>query len=92
MKIQIDICGGEYLMKIYDIFQEVFSCQVYAGDPISKKGCFIQWKKAACITWRLLVCVFTTACISMHRFIFIKDEKIVNSIGLDTFIGMAYVA
>lgn len=25
-------------------------------------------------------------------FHFIKDEKIVNSIGLDTFIGMAYVA
>ncbi len=24
-------------MKIYDISQEIFSCQVYPGDPIPKK-------------------------------------------------------
>ena len=29
--------GGEYEMKIYDISQEVFNCQVYASDPVPEK-------------------------------------------------------
>ena len=30
-------------MKIYDISQEVFGCQVYAGDPMPEKSCFARF-------------------------------------------------
>lgn len=29
-------------MKIYDIAQEVFGCQVFAGDPAPEKSSFAQ--------------------------------------------------
>lgn len=46
MEMQIGICGGEYEMKIYDISQEVFGCQVYPGDPTpKKKGDFFNGKR-----------------------------------------------
>lgn len=37
-------------MKIYDVSQEAFSSQIYANDPVPGKSCFVQWKKAICIT------------------------------------------
>ena len=37
MEMQIEFCGGEYEMKIYDISQEIFGCQVYPGDPTTQK-------------------------------------------------------
>ena len=43
--IQIGICGGEYEMKIYDISQEVFGCQVYPGDPTPKKRVISSMEK-----------------------------------------------
>ena len=33
-------------MKIYDISQEVFSCQVYPDDPAPEKRLLDQWKRA----------------------------------------------
>ena len=43
--MQIGICGGEYEMKIYDISQEVFGCQVYPGDPTPKKRVISSMEK-----------------------------------------------
>ena len=45
MEMQIRICGGEYEMKIYDISQEVFGCQVYPGDPTPKKRVISSMEK-----------------------------------------------
>ena len=33
-------------MKIYDISQEVFSCQVYPGDPAPKRETLSAMEKA----------------------------------------------
>lgn len=37
-------------MKIHDISQEIFNCQVYPGDPTPEKRLFVQWKMVTCIT------------------------------------------
>lgn len=79
-------------MKIYDISQEIFGCQVYPGDPTPQKRLLYSMEKG--ILYNLTafsMCVHN----GMHidaPFHFIKDGKTVDSIGLDTFIGMAYVA
>ena len=41
---------GDEKMKIYDISQEIFNCQVYPGDPIPEKRHFVQWKKVTYTT------------------------------------------
>jgi len=79
-------------MKIYDISQEVFSCRVYAGDPMPEKKLLCSMEKGDLYN-------LTTFSMCAHNgthidapFHFIKDGKSVDSIGLDTFVGMAYVA
>ena len=79
-------------MKIYDISQEVFGCQVYAGNPV-------PGKKHLCSMGKGDLYNLTAFSMCAHNgthidapFHFIKGGKTVDSIGLDTFIGMAYVA
>lgn len=79
-------------MKIYDIAQEVFGCQVFAGDPAPEK-------KQLCSIEKGDLCNLTAFGMCAHNgthidapFHFIKDGKTVDSVSLDTFIGMAYVA
>ena len=79
-------------MKIYDISQEVFSCRVYASDPMPEKKLLCSMEKGDLYN-------LTTFSMCAHNgthidapFHFIKDGKSVDSIGLDTFVGMAYVA
>ncbi len=79
-------------MKIYDIAQEVFGCQVFAGDPAPEK-------KQLCSIEKGDLCNLTAFGMCAHNgthidapFHFIKGGKTVDSIGLDTFVGMAYVA
>ena len=79
-------------MKIYDISQEVFSCQVYADDPVPEK-------KQLCSMGKGDLYNLTAFSMCAHNgthidapFHFIKGGKTVDSIGLDTFVGMAYVA
>ena len=78
-------------MKIYDIAQEVFGCQVFAGDPAPEK-------KQLCSIEKGDLCNLTAFGMCAHNgthidapFHFIKGGKTVDSIGLDTFVGMAYV-
>ena len=82
---------GDEKMKIYDISQEIFNCQVYPGDPIPEK-------KALCSMEKGDVYNLTAFSMCAHNgthidapFHFIEDGKTVDSISLDTFIGMAYV-
>ncbi len=79
-------------MKIYDISQEVFGCQVYPDDPSPKKAVLKSMEKGE--TYNL-----TAFSMCSHNgthidapFHFVKNGKTVDNISLDTFIGMAYVA
>lgn len=79
-------------MIIYDISQEVFSCQVYTGDPAPKKKLLSSMEKGGLYN-------LTTFSMCAHNgthidapFHFLKDGKTVDAICLDAFVGMAYVA
>ena len=92
MEMQIGICGGEYEMKIYDISQEVFGCQVYPGDPTPKKRVISSMEKGDLYNLTAFsMCAHNGTHIDAP-FHFIKDGKTVDSVSLNTFIGMAYGA
>lgn len=79
-------------MKIYDISQEVFGCQVYAGDPAPEKELLSSMENGDLYNltaFRMCAHNGTHVDAPLH---FIQGGKAVDSIGLDTFIGMAYVA
>ena len=79
-------------MKIYDISQEVFGCQAYPGDPMPEKRMISSMEKGNLYNLTAFsMCVHNGTHIDVP-FHFIKGGKTVDSIGLDTFIGMAYVA
>ena len=79
-------------MKIYDISQEIFGCQVYTGDPTPQKRVLSSIEKGDLYNLTAFsMCAHNGTHIDAP-FHFIKGGKTVDSIGLDTFIGMAYVA
>ena len=79
-------------MKIYDISQEVLGCQVYPGDPTPKKRVISSMEKGDLYNLTAFsMCAHNGTHIDAP-FHFIKDGKTVDSVSLDTFIGMAYVA
>lgn len=79
-------------MKIYDISQEVFGCQVYPGDSTPKKRVISSMKKGDLYNLTAFsMCAHNSTHIDAP-FHFIKDGKTVDSVSLNTFIGMAYVA
>ena len=79
-------------MKIYDIAQEVFGCQVFAGDPAPEKKQLCSIEKGDLYNLTAFgMCAHNGTHIDAP-FHFIKGGKTVDSIGLDTFVGMAYVA
>ncbi len=79
-------------MKIYDISQEVFNCQVYPGDPAPKKKELSSMQKGELYNLtEFSMCAHNGTHIDAPRH-FIKDGKAVDEISLDAFVGMAYVA
>ena len=79
-------------MKIYDISQEVFSCEVYPGDPAPGKTILSSMENGD---------VYNLSAFSMcaHNgthvdapYHFIKDGKRVDDVDLDFLVGKAYVA
>ena len=79
-------------MKIYDISQEVFGCQVYPGDPApEKKMISIMENGDLYNLTSFSMCAHNGTHIDAP-FHFIKDGKTVDEICLETFVGMAYVA
>ena len=79
-------------MKIYDISQEVFGCQVYPDDPAPKK---IQLKSMEdgelYNLTEFSMCAHNGTHIDAPRH-FIKDGKSVDELALEAFVGKAYVA
>ena len=79
-------------MKIYDISQEVFNCQVYPGDPMPEKRELKSMEKGEAYNLTALnMCAHNGTHIDAPRH-FIQGGKTVDEISMDAFIGMAYVA
>ena len=79
-------------MKIYDISQEVFSCQGYPGDPMPKR-CVIQSMENGALynLTAFEMCAHNGTHVDAPRH-FIKDGKAIDEIGLAAFVGRAFVA
>ena len=79
-------------MKIYDISQEIFGCRVYPGDPKPEKQmlCSIEQGELYNLT-AFSMCAHNGTHIDAP-FHFIQDGKTVDAIGLEVFVGTAYVA
>ena len=79
-------------MKIYDISQEVFGCQVYPGDPVPEKKVLSSMEKGDLYNLTAFsMCAHNGTHIDAP-FHFLKYGKTVDAIDLEAFIGMAYVA
>lgn len=79
-------------MKIYDISQEVFGCQVYPGDPAPEKQMISSMDKGEAYNLTAFsMCAHNGTHIDAP-FHFLKDGKTVDALGLEVFVGMAYVA
>ena len=79
-------------MKIYDISQELFGCQVYPGDPAPAKEILQSMETGEVYNLTAFsMCAHNGTHIDAP-FHFIKDGKTVDQVGLEAFVGMAYVA
>ena len=79
-------------MKIYDISQEVFTCQVYPDDPMPEKKILKSMENGEVYNLTAFhMCAHNGTHIDAP-FHFIKDGKTVDEISLEAFVGMAYVA
>jgi len=79
-------------MKIYDISQEVFSCRIYPGDPTPEKNILSSMENGDLYNLTSFsMCAHNGTHIDAPRH-FLKDGKAVNAVGLEAFVGMAYVA
>ena len=78
-------------MKIYDISQEVFNCKVYPGDPKPEKTILSSMEKGDLYNLTSFsMCAHNGTHIDASNH-FIKDGKTVDSISLESVVGMAYV-
>ena len=78
-------------MKIYDISQEVFSCNVYPGDPLPERQVMLRIPEGA-------VCNLTAFRMCAHNgthvdapYHFLNDGKTIDRVDLNRFIGYAFV-
>ena len=79
-------------MKIYDISQEVFGCRVYPGDPKPEKQVLCSMGQGELYNLTAFsMCAHNGTHIDAP-FHFIQDGKAVDEIGLEAFVGTAYVA
>ena len=79
-------------MKIYDISQEVFSCRIYPGDPTPEKKILSSMENGDLYNLTAFsMCAHNGTHIDAPRH-FLKDGKAVDAMGLESFVGMAYVA
>ena len=79
-------------MKIYDISQEVFSCQVYTGDPKPEKIEIASMEKGTLYNLTALhMCAHNGTPIDAP-FHFIKEGKTVDALPPEALIGRAFVA
>ncbi len=79
-------------MKIYDISQEIFSCEVYPGDPTPKREILDSMDSGS-------LCNVTSFSMCAHNgthvdapYHFINDGKTIDQVDMDRFVGYCYVA
>ena len=79
-------------MKIYDISQEVFSCNVYPGDPSPVKKTIMKISNGdVCNLTALEMCAHNGTHVDAP-YHFLEGEETIDQVPLDKFIGYAYVA
>ena len=79
-------------MKIYDISQEVFGCQVYPGDPAPERRVLSSMEKGDPYNLTAFnMCAHNGTHVDAP-FHFIKGGKAIDAIGLEAFVGLASVA
>lgn len=79
-------------MKIYDISQEVFGCRVYPGDPKPEKQVLCSMEQGELYNLTAFsMCAHNGTHIDAP-FHFMQDGKTVDAVGLEAFVGTAYVA
>ena len=79
-------------MKIYDISQKVFGCEVYPGDPAPEKKVLKSMQNGEVYNLTAFsMCAHNGTHIDAP-FHFIKDGKTVDELCLEAFVGTAYVA
>ena len=80
------------MMKIYDISQNVFGCEVYPGDPKPEKKVLKSMKNGELYNLTAFsMCAHNGTHIDAP-FHFIEDGKTIDEICLESFVGVAYVA
>lgn len=80
-----------YTMKIYDITQELFSCEVYPGDPEPKKEVLASTHKGdVCNLTALYMCAHNGTHIDAP-YHFFGDGKTVDMLPLEKTVGQALV-
>jgi len=79
-------------MKIYDISQEVFSCQVYPDDPMPEKKMLKSMNSGDAYNLTAFNMCAHNGTHIYAPFHFIKDGKTIDEICIETFVGMSYVA
>ena len=78
-------------MKIYDISQEVFSCEVYPGDPVPQKELLCSMEKGDLYHLTAFsMCAHNGTHIDAP-FHFLKDGKTAEQLPLSYMVGFAYV-
>lgn len=78
-------------MKIYDISQEVFGCEVYPGDPAPKKEILSKISEGSlCNLSAFSMCAHNGTHIDAP-YHFYENGKTIKDMALEHFIGMAYV-
>ena len=79
-------------MKIYDITQEVFSCNVYPGDPKPEKQTLCATEKGALYNLTAFsMCAHNGTHIDAP-FHFLSEGKTVEQLPLESLVGACYVA
>ncbi len=79
-------------MKIYDISQEVFGCEVYPGDPAPERKVLMSIKEGgACNLTAFSMCAHNGTHVDAP-YHFFDDGKTIDEVKLKRFVGYAYVA
>ena len=79
-------------MKIYDISQEVFSCEVFPGDPVPQSELLCSIEEGEFYNLTVFhMCAHNGTHVDAP-FHFVRDGKTIDEVGLEPFVGMAYVA
>ncbi len=78
-------------MRIYDISQEVFSCEVYPGDPAPEKTVLSSMGNGDSYNLTAFSMCAHNGTHMDASYHFIKDGKMVDEVSLESLIGPAYV-